>query len=141
MRRAPPHLEERATTLEGALACALEAESFSQQQASRAHKLSHLLGVPAPAPALIKNGSESDDDTVQPPIVRRLPNLKVFLFDGLEYTGTYVGEVGDGGIPHGLGDEAITDVELIMLRWVSSHCWSLLPLTWKERSGTPRGLL
>lgn len=75
----PDYLKTKAGNLDEALANALEAEN---------------LGITCQRDARA---------VVQSPDVRRAPHRKVRLFDGLEYTGLFVGQVNEKGEPHGLG--------------------------------------
>jgi len=76
----PSHLAERAVSLEQSLAFSLEAEALALSEGEKAHRL-----------ALSRQG------------VRRIPNKKVRLFEGMEYVGTFVGEVDDRDVPNGRG--------------------------------------
>ena len=71
---------------------ALEAEEFAQKCAAEAHMIAHSIGVAAPP---------HDAELVH---VKRLPHRKVQLFDGLQYSGTYIGEIDENGDPHGFGE-------------------------------------
>jgi hypothetical protein len=81
----------------------LEAEVFAQKRAGDAQKITQVLGVvTTPVTYDFEEGND-EDEAMRPPTVKRIPNQHVRLFGGLEYTGTYVGEVNESGAPHGLG--------------------------------------
>mmetsp|Transcript_5449 Transcript_5449/g.7082 ORF Transcript_5449/g.7082 Transcript_5449/m.7082 type:complete len:314 (+) Transcript_5449:92-1033(+) len=79
-----PHLKTRALNLEQACEYSLEAEKIASAASEEALKLSFSRG--------------SGIDTI-----KRIPNCRVRLFEGIYFRGTYIGLVDGDFQPHGLG--------------------------------------